>query len=61
MSTKALAARAKQLLIEIPGGLNGWTAASRGYGASVPIRDGDFSQLTAKEQGEWYLHTVRCA
>ena len=53
MSTKALAAK----MDESPRGLKGLTAASRGYG-SDPIREADFSQLTPKEQGEWYLPIV---
>ncbi len=38
--------------------VEGLTVPPRPHAAPVPIRYGDFSQLTAKEQGEWYLHTL---
>ena len=36
----------------------GFKTTAGPVGAPFPIPDGDRRQLTAKEQGEWYLHTV---
>ncbi len=44
---------------KLTGRVASWSARHRWMvvAASVPIRYGDFSQLTAKEQGQWYFHT----
>ena len=58
MSPKTAIAKPRELAQAVRRWIEGYYAAPSPDLAPVPIRNSDFSQLAAKEKGEWYLHTV---
>ena len=59
MSPTAAITRSKELVELVRSWSEGFFVASRPHRDPVPVRNGDFvGQLSAKEKGDWYLHTV---